>query len=140
MAVGGDYEGLLLSLLDVVAHRHGLRGGGALVEEGGVGHREGGEVGNHGLEIEKRFEASLGYLGLVGGVLRVPRRVLHDVAEDDAGDEGVVVAHPDEGLKDLVLGGEAAHMRDHLGLRESNVELRELHSGEADGFGHGGVD
>lgn len=140
VAIGGDKKGLLFAFLDVVAHGHGLGGSGALVEKGSVGHGEGGEVGYHGLEVEEGLEAALGYLGLVGGVLGVPGRVLHDVPEDDGGDRGVVVAHPDEGLEDLVLRGKAAHVRDHLGLSETAVELCELHVGDADGFGNGGID
>ena len=39
---------------------HGLGGGRALVQQRGVGHLQTGEVGDHGLEIEQRFQSALG--------------------------------------------------------------------------------
>lgn len=140
MAVGGDEERLLLPLEYVVAHGHGFGGGGGLVEEGGVGHGEGGEIGDHSLEVEEGLEPPLGDLGLVGGVLGVPPGVLQEVAEDDAGDEGVVVPHADEGFVDLVHRGQALHVGDHLALGQPLVEFGEIHRRDADGFGDGGVD
>lgn len=92
------------------------------------------------MEVEEGFKTALGDLGLVGSVLGVPTRVLHDVAEDDGRDEGAVVAHADEGLEELVLGGEVLHVRDHLGLGESGVELGEGHGRDADRLGDSGVD
>ncbi len=56
------------------------------------------KVHYHGLIVEKRLEAALGYLWLVGGVLRGPAGVLEHVAQDGVGDTGVVVAHADIGL------------------------------------------
>lgn len=44
---------------------------------------------------------ALGDLGLVGRVLSVPAGVLQQVAQDDGGQVGVVVAHADEGLGHL---------------------------------------
>ena len=46
--------------------------------------------------------------GLVGGVGGVPGGVFEDVALDDGGDDGAVVALADEGGEDLVLGGDGA--------------------------------
>lgn len=92
------------------------------------------------MEVEEGFKATLGNLGLVRSVLGVPTRVLHDVAEDDGRDEGAIVAHADEGLEELVLGGEVLHVRDHLGLGEPGVELGEGHGRDADGLGDSGVD
>ncbi|TFB01085.1 hypothetical protein CCMA1212_006819 [Trichoderma ghanense] len=124
-------------------HGHGLAGGGALVEQAGVGHGQARQVGHHGLEVEQRLEAALADLGLVGRVAGVPGRVLEDVALDDGGDlDGVVAAavHPDadvvggvhalEGLDDARLAedvrldrllGRIQHVgRDHL--RHEGVE------------------
>ena len=64
------------------AHVHGLGRGGRLVEQRGVGDRQAGQVGDHGLEVEQRLEPALGDLRLVGRVLGVPARVLQDVALD----------------------------------------------------------
>jgi len=58
-------------------HRFG--GGGGFIEERGVGDRQGGEVGDHRLEIEQRLEPALRDLRLVRRVGRVPARVLDDV-------------------------------------------------------------
>lgn len=52
----------------------------------------------------------------------------------------VVVPHPDEGLEDLVLGGQLGHVRDHLALGEASVEFRELHRVDSDLFRDGVVD
>src|SRR5690606_10318634 len=84
--VGGDGEGLRVELvvehhggcLDLLVRplheEHGLRDGGGLVEQGGVGDGQGGEVGDGGLEVQQRLEASLGDRRLVGRVGGVPGR------------------------------------------------------------------
>lgn len=77
---------------------------------------------------------------MVRSVLSVPGGVLEDVADDDGGDVGVVVPHPDEGLEDLVLGGEVGHVSDHLALRKASVEFGELHGVDSDLFRDGVVD
>ena len=74
----------------------------ALVEQRGVGDRQAGEVRDHRLEVEQRLEAALRDLGLVGRVLRVPARVLEDVALDHRRRDAAVVAHADEGAEDPV--------------------------------------
>jgi hypothetical protein len=141
VAVGGDEEGPLLAPEDGAAHGHGLGGGGGLVEEGGVGHGEAGEVGDHGLVVEQRLEAALRDLGLVRGVLGVPGRVLHEVAQHHRGDVGAVVAHPDEGLEVPVHGRQAPHVVQHLRLGEPGVEpAGEPHRRRADGGRDRGVD
>ena len=43
------------------------QGAGPVVERG-VGHRQAGQAGHHGLELEHRLEHALGHLGLVGRV------------------------------------------------------------------------
>ena len=52
--------------------RHRLGGRGRLVEHGGAGDRQPGEVGDHRLEVEQRLEPALADLGLVGRVGGVP--------------------------------------------------------------------
>ena len=66
-------------------------------------HLHAGEVCDHCLEVEQRLQAPLGNLCLVGRVLRVPSRVLQQVALNDWGKVGVVVAQSQIGLEDLVL-------------------------------------
>ncbi|KAI5308362.1 hypothetical protein KEM55_005920 [Ascosphaera atra] len=94
--VGDDegLDGLLLLAAGQAAegHGHGFGGGGGLVEDGGVGDGETGEVRGQGLEVEEGVETALADFCLVGSVARVPRRVLKDVPLDDGGHDGAVVA------------------------------------------------
>ena len=73
-------------------HAHGLCGCGSLIEQGCIGKWQRSKVADHGLEVEQAFEAALAYLGLVGRILCVPARVLKNIAQDNAGCVGIVVA------------------------------------------------
>ena len=117
-------------------HRFG--GGGGFIEEGGVGDRQGGEVGDERLEVEQRLEPSLRDLRLVRRVGGVPARVLHDVALDDLRRERVVIAHPDVRPIQLVLGGEAAERLEHLALGPPRRQRQR--APQADVLRHDGVD
>ena len=117
-AVGGG-----IALFQAVAHHHGLGGGGAFVEHGGVGDFETGEVGDERLEIEEGFEAALGDLGLVGRVGGIPARVFEDGALDDAGGVGIVVTHADVAAENLVLAGEATEFGEGGGFTEGGGEV-----------------
>jgi hypothetical protein len=112
-------------------HRRGL------VQQRGVGHRQPGEVGDHGLEVQQRLQAPLGDLGLVGGVGGVPARGLQHVAQDDRGRVGVVVALADHLHGRGVAVREGAQLLEHLLLAEG---LRQVQRGAlTDVGGHGGV-
>ena len=76
MAVVVDVEDVAISLSQPPAHSHRLGGSCWLIEEGGVRYFESGEVRNHGLEVEQRFEPPLRYLRLVWRVRRVPGWIL----------------------------------------------------------------
>ncbi len=76
--------------------RHRLAGRGRLVEQRGSGHGQPGEIGDDGLEVQQRFEAALGDLGLVGRVGCVPARILEHAAANHARGDRVVVAQADE--------------------------------------------
>src|SRR2546427_11647567 len=69
---------------------------------------QGGEVGDHCLEVEQGLEPALRDLRLVRRVRRVPARGLDGVALDDLGREGGVRAHPDVGAIQLILSGGTA--------------------------------
>ncbi|KAK1244515.1 hypothetical protein MKX07_003314 [Trichoderma sp. CBMAI-0711] len=102
-------------------HGHGLAGGGALVEQAGIGHGQARQVGHHGLKVEQRLEAALADLGLVGRVAGVPGRVLEHVALDDGRDlDGVVATavHPDA---DVVVG---VHVLEGLDDARLAVDVR----------------
>ncbi len=143
MAVLGDEEDVPLAIADGVAEMHRLGRGGALVEQRGVGDRQPGQVGYHGLEVEQRLEAPLRDLRLVGGVLGVPARVLQDVALDHPRRDAAVVAHAEEGTEDLVPAGDAAQGAEQLLLAEiaaggepGEVERRLAEDRLGDGLAH----
>ena len=96
-AVAVDKEAAALALAHAPGHHHGLRGGGRLVQHGGVGQTQGREIHDHLLEGDQHFEPGLADFGLVGRVGRIPVRILHDIAPDDRRRDGAVVAHADHG-------------------------------------------
>mmetsp|Transcript_49430 Transcript_49430/g.137383 ORF Transcript_49430/g.137383 Transcript_49430/m.137383 type:complete len:386 (-) Transcript_49430:331-1488(-) len=102
-------------------HCHGLRCRGALVEQGGIGDLHAGQLADERLEVHQRLQAALGYLGLVGGVCRVPTWVLEEVAEDGAGHVRAVVAHAYEVLGDDVLREDRLDQGERPGLAQLSV-------------------
>jgi len=91
------------------------------------------------LEVEAGFEATLGDFGLIWGVLGVPTGVLKDVAKDDAGCVGAVVASSDEGAIDAVVGGEGGETFECGGFTQWFGEAIEGEwTVEADGAGDSG--
>ena len=86
MGVAVDEEGVALDVLTTrLRHRHGLGRGGALIEQRGIGELEAGQVDDHLLEIEQRFEPALADFGLVGRVGRVPAGIFQHIAQDHLG-------------------------------------------------------
>ncbi|MNZ55197.1 hypothetical protein D3C78_731190 [compost metagenome] len=117
MAVAGDEEGIAAAVLrQALAEGHGLGGGGAFVEQGGVGHRQAGEIADQSLEVQQRFQAALGDFRLVRGVGGVPGRVFQQVAQDRAGRVAGVVALADMALEQLVLAGDGLDRGEGVGL------------------------
>ena len=78
------------------AQRHRFRGGRAFVEQRRIGDLQAREIDHHRLIIQQRFESSLRDLGLVRRVRRVPRRVLHDVAQNHVRGMRAVIPHADK--------------------------------------------
>jgi len=113
-----DYEGPLSTVVESVAHVHGLGGGGGLVEERGVGDVHLGELHDHGLVVQERLQSSLRYFRLVRSVACVPHRVLQHIPQHHVRHVGGVVPAADIGLVDLVLLGDFAQtgQRERLGL------------------------
>ena len=91
----GDVDGGAFALADAVRERHCLGGRSRLVEHRRVRDRHAGEIADHRLEIDQRFEATLRYLRLVRCIRRVPRRILEHVAQDHSGCQRSVIALPD---------------------------------------------
>ena len=100
-----DQETIRLVPAGSTGQQHCLGGGSGLVEQGGVRHRKGREVRDHLLEDDERLQASLGDLGLVGGVRGVPGWVLQDVATDHRRGDRAVIAASDESLGEVVARG-----------------------------------
>ncbi len=117
---------------------HGFGGGGGFIEQRGVGDGEGGEIGDHRLEVEQRFEPSLGDLRLIRRVGGVPARVLDHVPLDHLRRERVVVAHPDVRAEQLVLRRETAQRLEHLALGPPRRERQ--WAAQPDALGHHAVD
>jgi hypothetical protein len=138
MAVGGDEEAReRLVLARVVRERHRLGRGGALVEQRGVREIEAGEIGDHRLVVEQRFEPALADLGLVGRVLRVPTRVLEDVAHEHGRAHAIGVAHADERAEHAVPRRERADLGQRVALALRRADLQRTL--ELDRGGHRGV-
>lgn len=121
-----DQENAFLDLADPAGERHGLGRGRALVEQRSARGGQTGQVGDHRLEVEQRLQAALGDLGLVGRVRGVPGRVLHDIAQDDRGREGAVVAETDHRREHLVAVGQGAQLGEYLGLRAGARKVQGL--------------
>ncbi|EHK82903.1 putative metal-dependent RNase [Rhodococcus pyridinivorans AK37] len=101
---------------------HGLGSGGGLVEHRRVRDLHAGQVGDHGLEVQQRLEASLADLRLVGGVGRVPGGVLDDVAQQHGRRERVVVAVADHRRRHGVLRRECLQFGEYVVLGAGRVE------------------
>ncbi len=112
--------------LDAMQERHRLPRRRPLVQQRRVGHCHPRQVGDHGLEVEERFEAALRDLGLVRRVGRVPARVLEQAAADRARRQRVVVAEADEAARDLVPARDRPQAREvlRLALRGRQRERR----------------
>ena len=124
--VVGDEETRASAPPDAVAERHRLGGGGRLVQHRGVGDRHPGQIADHRLEVDERFEAPLRDLGLVRRVRGVPRRILEDIAEDDARHVRAVVALADERLQHAVPAGDRLQSRERVGLADRAGERQLL--------------
>ncbi len=72
MHVAVDEERLRLHLAGAFGERHRFGGSGGFIEQRGIGDVEPGEIADHRLEVEQRFQPALADLGLVGRVRRVP--------------------------------------------------------------------
>jgi len=118
-----DEEGVVAFLSRGMKHVHRFRRRGGLVEQRGVGHFEAGEVDHHLLEVEQRLEPALGNLRLVRRIGGVPTGVLEHISEDDGRRDAAGVAHPDEGLENLVPAGNLPELLEQRGLAQRGREV-----------------
>ena len=75
-------------------HRFGRRGG--FVEHRGIGDIERGQIGDHRLEIEQRFEPALRDFGLIRRVGSVPTGILQNVPLNDRRRDAIGIAGADK--------------------------------------------
>ena len=129
---GGKELVAALVLAQTLAEGHGLGGGSGFVEQGCVGDRQAGKVTDQGLEVQQRFQAALGDLGLVRRVGGVPGRVFQEVAQDRRRRVAVVIALADVGLEQLVLGGDGLDRGQCIGLAQAVAQAQ--HGGALDAF------
>ena len=106
MHLAVDEERFGLELRRALRQRHRFGRSGGLVEQRRVGDVEPGEVADHGLEIEQRFQPALADLRLIRRVGGVPRRIFQDVALDHRRQDGAGIALADQRGEHLVLRGE----------------------------------
>ncbi len=124
MGIGVHVEDVGPAAIEATRHCHALGGGSRLVEQGGVGDVQTGQVRNHRLEVEQRLEATLGNLGLVGGVGGIPGRILQDVSLNDRRRDGVVISEADQRRYYLVLRRQLFEAGDDFGLRHRGGEVK----------------
>ena len=91
---------------DAVQQRHRLGRRRGFVQQRRVRDLHPRQIRDHRLEVDERLQSTLGDLGLIRRVGRVPARVLHHHPQDDAWRDRVVVAEADVGAEDLVAGGD----------------------------------
>ncbi len=110
MAVASHDEHLALVLDAAPRQCHRLGCGSGFIEHRGVGNRHAGEVADHGLEVDQRFQPPLRNFRLVGCVGGIPGRVFQHVAQDHAGCMGAVIPLADEIAEQQIPLGDRAHL------------------------------
>ena len=127
VAPGVDHEaGRRSRGREPAGHRHRLGCRRRLVEERSVRELGAGQLAHHRLEVEERFEPALRDLGLVGGVRRVPARVLEHVPLDHGGSDRAVVPEPEERGHHVVLRRHRAQHLRRLRLTERSGKVEGL--------------
>ena len=91
-----DVEAVALVSADPPHEHHCFGGRGCFVQHRRVGDRHPGQIADHRLEIDQRFEPALRNLRLVWRIGRVPRGILEDIALNHRGRVRAVVALTDE--------------------------------------------
>ena len=123
VAVAGHDAHIAFGFDAAPRQRHGLGRGRGLVQHGGVGHRHGGQVADHGLEVDQRFHAPLADLSLVGRVGGVPGRVFQNIAQDHARRVGAVIALAYAAGAHLVVRGHGLEFRQRCGFGDRRWNL-----------------
>ena len=117
---------------------HGLGRRGGLIQQGGVRDLHPRQVHHHGLVVEQHLQATLGDLGLIGRVGRVPARILEDVPKDDRRRDGVGVPESDVARHDAVARGELFELLQEAGFVCGGRQVQV--AAQTDGIGDGLAD
>ena len=109
-------------------HGHRLCRRRRLVQKGGVGNLKPGQVSDHRLVVQQRFQPPLADLGLIRRVGRVPRRILKNVALDRGRRCRPVIPLSNHGGEHVVLLGHLAHVPKQFpfGLRLAEIQRSTL--------------
>ncbi len=118
MAVLIDKERLRLGPRAAFGHRHCFGRGGRFVQQAGIGNRQPGQIGDHGLIVQQRLQPTLCNLGLIGGIGGVPRRIFKDIQLDRRRRDRAVIALPDQTDHHPVLVGDLPHPGQQVLFRE----------------------
>ena len=105
------------SARDRVTKRHRLGRGGRFIEQRSVGDIQRGQIGDHRLKIEQRFEPALRDLGLIRRVGRVPTGIFEDVALNHRRRDAIGVTRADKGARDFVFLRNRAQLGQRFGFR-----------------------
>ena len=129
---------LTFVLCDRLSEMHGFGRRRSLIEQRRIRDLEAGQVRDHRLKVEQRFEPPLRDLRLIRRVGRVPAGILEHVPLDHGGREAVVIAHAEVGAENLILRGELVQLLERFLFADRGRDPQRL--AEADVLGHDGVD
>ncbi len=100
----------LSTTTDGMTQPHRLSSCRGLVQKRRIGDRKTGQLADQGLEVEKRFQATLSDLSLIGRVSGVPGGIFKDVTLDQCRRCCAVVTQADQGAANRVVGNDAAQI------------------------------
>ena len=106
----------------LIRQKHRLGGGGPFVEQRRIRDLETGEIDDHCLEVQQRFEPALRDLGLIWRVRRVPAGILQHVSLHHGRGVGIVVAVAEKRTEDLVLARDVSHRGQRVVLASARVD------------------
>ena len=125
MAVFIHEERASLRFCHPLGHGHGFRRSRRLVQKTGIGNLKAREVGHHGLIVQQSLQATLGNLGLIGGIGRVPGRIFQDIPLDRRRRHRAIIALPDQRGQHLVAPRNPAHPGQKLMFRQGGPAQRD---------------
>ena len=113
-------------LADRPGQGHGLCRSGGLIEQGGIGNRQPGQLADQGLEIEQGLKPALGDFSLIRGVGRIPSGIFKDVTLDHRRGGRAVVTLANQAAHHLVVACDSCQFSQGLGL---TAGLGQTHQG-----------